>query len=177
MLPGFRLTNGSTITLERDSATVLTHCVFYVREVSAMSGPIQAFTGDHDFLSNFFYAAVHWEGVEYPTVEHAFQAAKTDIASERRAIRECSSPSQAKRLGRRVELRDDWESVKVSIMESIVREKFTAHAELRAKLLATGDRRLVEGNTWNDTFWGVCRGHGKNHLGKILMRVRAELLA
>ena len=137
--------------------------------------PIERFAFDHDFLSNFYPCAVRFEGVEYPSVEHAFQAAKTPHAAERRAIRECSSPSQAKRVGKRVELRDDWESVKVSIMESLVREKFSAHADLRTKLLETGERPLVEGNTWNDTFWGMCRGHGKNHLGKILMRVREEL--
>ncbi len=55
--------------------------------------------------------------------------------------------------------------------------KFTRHFDLREKLLATGDRKLVEGNTWGDTFWGVCRGNGKNHLGKILMKIRAELQA
>ncbi len=137
--------------------------------------PILAFAGDHDFLSNFSFSSVHWEGVSYPTVEHAFQAAKTLDPEERRRVRAASSPAGAKRIGRRVTLRKDWESVKVSIMEQLVREKFTAHLELRERLLATGGRELVEGNTWNDTFWGVCRGKGKNHLGKILMKVRTEL--
>jgi hypothetical protein len=60
-------------------------------------------------------------------------------------------------------------------MESLVKEKFTRDTELGAKLVATGDEELVEGNYWGDTFWGVCRGVGQNHLGKILMKVREEL--
>jgi ribA/ribD-fused uncharacterized protein len=115
------------------------------------------------------------DGVAYPTVEHAFQAAKTSDPEEQRAIRECSSPNQARRMGKRATLRSDWETVKIGIMESLVRQKFTAHPELAAALLATGERRLVEGNTWGDVFWGTVRGRGKNHLGRILMRVREEL--
>ncbi len=136
---------------------------------------ILAFNDEFAFLSNFHYAMVSFDGATYPTVEHAFQAAKTDDAEERRAIRECSSPNQAKRMGKRVKLRADWETVKIGIMESLVLQKFTNHPELRAALLATGERRLVEGNTWGDVFWGMCRGRGKNHLGRILMRVRDEL--
>ncbi len=79
--------------------------------------PILAFAGDHVFLSNFYYSPVHWEGVSYPTVEHAFQAAKTFDPEERRRVRAASSPAGAKRIGRRVTLRKDWESVKVSIVE------------------------------------------------------------
>jgi ribA/ribD-fused uncharacterized protein len=136
---------------------------------------ILAFVDDFDFLSNFHPSPVRWEGVLYPTVEHAFQAAKTDDPEERATILAAGSPGKAKRLGKRVRLRKDWESVKVGIMETLVRAKFVSHPELRAALLATGEGRLVEGNTWGDAFWGVCRGAGKNHLGRILMRVRGEL--
>ncbi len=137
--------------------------------------PIQKFDEEHAFLSNFHFATVHWEGKAYPTVEHAFQAAKTSDEEERRRVRECSSPGQAKKLGKKVKLRSDWESVKIGIMEHLVREKFTKHAELTAALLETGERELIEGNTWGDRFWGKVRGAGQNHLGRILMRVRAEL--
>jgi N-glycosidase YbiA len=78
--------------------------------------------------------------------------------------------------GKRVALRSDWEVVKVGIMEQCLRSKF-AGSELRSLLLSTGDAELVEGNTWNDRFWGVCRGKGQNHLGKLLMRIRSELRA
>ncbi|MEZ0230956.1 MAG: NADAR family protein [Planctomycetota bacterium] len=137
--------------------------------------PIGSFTEEHAFLSNFHYSVVHWDGREYPTVEHAFQAAKTSDEDERRLVREASSPAQAKKLGKKVTLRSDWETVKIDIMEQLVREKFTKHAALRAALLETGERELIEGNTWGDRFWGKVRGAGKNHLGKILMRVREEL--
>ena len=84
-------------------------------------------------------------------------------------------PSSAKRKGRRVKLRDDWEEVKDQIMYEIVLNKFSQNEELRKKLIATGDEYLEEGNTWHDTYWGVCNGKGKNKLGKILMQVREEL--
>ena len=85
------------------------------------------------------------------------------------------NPSEAKRLGRRVRLRSGWEQVKYDVMLDVVRAKFNQHPDLAQKLLATGDEELVEGNDWSDTYWGVCNGRGKNMLGKILMRVRAEL--
>jgi len=138
---------------------------------------IASFSGEHHFLSNFYFAAVRYEGLEFPTVEHAFQAAKTHDLAERKRIRDCGTPGKAKQLGRRVDLRKDWESVKVAIMEALVRDKFARAPELAAQLLATGDEELVEGNTWHDTFWGVCRGRGKNHLGRILMKVRGDLRA
>ena len=80
------------------------------------------------------------------------------------------------RLGRRIELRPDWEEVKIEIMRQVLKSKFTHNPELREKLIATGNTELIEGNNWNDRFWGVCRGVGKNHLGKLLMEIRAELV-
>ena len=87
-------------------------------------------------------------------------------------------PGKCKGMGRRVKLRPDWEQVKVGLMEEIVRAKFTQNEELKRLLLATGDKRLAEGNTWGDTFWGVDlrTGQGENHLGRILMKVRGELV-
>lgn len=83
---------------------------------------------------------------------------------------------QAKRRGYRVKLRDDWELVKLGIMEDLVRQKFNEKT-LGDMLLATGDAELVEGNDWGDKFWGVCDGEGQNMLGKILMKVRSEKLS
>lgn len=139
---------------------------------------IDAFDGTkYDFLSNFHPSLIVWQGLSYPTVEHAYQAAKTlDTAASER-IRLARSPGTAKRLGQSVKLRSDWESVKIQVMHDLVREKFLTSATLRKKLLATGDAELIEGNTWNDTFWGVCKGVGRNELGKVLMKVRAELPA
>ncbi len=74
-----------------------------------------------------------------------------------------------------VDLRSDWEEVKDEIMYKVVTCKFTQNQDLKEKLLAAGDKTLIEGNTWNDRYWGVCRGKGQNKLGQILMRVREEL--
>lgn len=135
---------------------------------------IDSFRDAHRFLSNFFPAEVSYEGAIYPSVENAFQAAKCVDTSEREVFRVCS-PAEAKRFGRRVRLRPDWEQVKLDIMRRLVTDKFARSDELHRRLLATEDAELVEGNAWNDTFWGVCRGRGQNHLGRILMEVRDDL--
>tara|TARA_Y100000034_G_C6567824_1_gene245972 strand:- start:117 stop:422 length:306 start_codon:yes stop_codon:yes gene_type:complete len=85
------------------------------------------------------------------------------------------SAVEARKLGRRVRLRSDWHEVRLSIMKEIVHAKFTQNEDLRERLLDTGDNELIEGNTWGDSFWGVCRGKGQNHLGNILMAIREKL--
>ncbi len=136
---------------------------------------ITSFSGDCAFLSNFYLAPTPYEGIVYPTSEHAFQAAKTLDVAERRRLADLSTPAQAKRAGRRVVLRADWEKVKIAIMTTIVRAKFQHNPELAQKLLATVNAELIEGNRHRDRFWGVCGGKGQNWLGRILMEVRAEL--
>lgn len=135
---------------------------------------IDKFAGSYRWLSNFWSAEVEYEGVRYPTTEHAFQAAKTENLGQRRHVRKADTPKEAKKRGRQVALRSGWESMKDAVMLDLNRQKFR-DPDLRAKLLATGDEELVEGNTWGDTYWGVCRGKGKNRLGKILMQIRVEL--
>ena len=135
---------------------------------------INSFEGEYAFLSNFYEHPISNGVITFPTNEHYFQAMKTLEDDERLAIARAATPGQAKRMGRSVKLRPDWESIKLDVMETAVRIKFTA-PELAAKLIATGDEELVEGNWWNDTFWGVCNGVGENHLGKILMKVRADI--
>lgn len=137
---------------------------------------INSFMGGYRFLSNFWPAWVTLDGLKYQTVEHAYQAAKTVHADARERIRVCRSPGDAKRLGKSVAIRADWESIKLATMEDLVRQKFAGNQDLARQLLNTTGAELIEGNTWGDQFWGVCRGHGENHLGKILMRVRAELI-
>ena len=139
-----------------------------------MNQVIDSFSGEWRPLSNFWYSPVKYEGVVYATNEHAFQAAKTLLLNERIRILGAVSPSEAKRLGRQVTLRDGWEAMKVHVMLDLTRQKY-ADADLRKLLLATGDASLVEGNTWGDTYWGVCNGVGKNMLGRILMQVRKEI--
>lgn len=135
---------------------------------------INSFEGEYAFLSNFYEHPISNGVITFPTNEHYFQAMKTLEDDERLAIARAATPGQAKRMGRSINLRPDWESIKLDVMETAVRIKFT-DPELAAKLIATGDEELIEGNWWNDTFWGVCNGVGENHLGKILMKVRADI--
>lgn len=135
---------------------------------------IDRFRDDYYFLSNMYPATVEFEGKEYLNAEAAFQAAKCLDQTQREKFTQLSG-YQAKKLGRKVELRPDWEEAKLEIMYQCVWSKFRKNKALKEKLRATGDAELVEGNTWNDTFWGVCDGVGKNHLGKILMDVRTRI--
>jgi N-glycosidase YbiA len=135
---------------------------------------ITEFQGEYRFLSNFWAAEVYYDSEFYPTVEHAYQAAKTLDKQERLAVLRCRTPGEAKRMSKTLTLRTDWQKVNLGIMEDLVRQKFSIGI-LRSQLRKTGDQELIEGNTWGDTFWGVCNGKGENHLGKILMKVRAEI--
>ncbi|MCY4585569.1 MAG: NADAR family protein [Bryobacterales bacterium] len=135
---------------------------------------IERFAGENRFLSNFFLKPLTWNGERWPSAEHAYQAAKCSRPEQFRMFRNAPTPGAAKRLGRKVEMRGDWDRVKEKVMLSVVRAKF-ADPYLRRRLLATGEAELVEGNEWGDRFWGVCRGAGENRLGKILMRVRTEI--
>lgn len=137
--------------------------------------PITAFRGPHRFLSNFWPVTICYEGVSYPSVEHAYQAAKASSRADRMSISLLPTAGDAKRAGRRVAIRPDWEKIKHAVMLELLRAKF-AHKTLRAQLLATGDTDLIEGNTWGDRHWGQCPlGTGENWLGRLLMRVRDEL--
>ena len=135
-----------------------------------MPTAITSFQGQYRFLSNF------WVEEDGLTVEHRFQAAKTNDILEKSRIMASITPGQAKRWGRLVHLRGDWESIKIQTMEDLVRTKFQ-DPNLAQALLATGDAELIEGNSWYDTYWGVNKfnGEGYNHLGVILMKIREEL--
>jgi ribA/ribD-fused uncharacterized protein len=135
---------------------------------------INSFTGEHRFLSNFYPCEIFFEGVFYPSVEHAYQAAKTLMQAERDRVRIAKTPGAAKKLGRKVTLQVGWNSMRVAVMRELLRTKF-ANNVLRAMLLETEDAQLVEGNYWRDTFWGVCNGKGENWLGRLLMEVRKEV--
>lgn len=138
---------------------------------------INRFIGEYEFLSNFSYAPIKVRGSWADTVEHAFQAEKSESYVDFERVLGAVSPNKAKQLGRGVKLRPDWEEIKDELMLTLVRLKFSSYESLRDKLIATGDQELVEGNTWGDTYWGVSSGKGENKLGKILMQVREELRA
>lgn len=136
---------------------------------------ITSFKGEYRFLSNFWTCSVIYEGEKYPSSEHAYVAAKTLDKQLRKEIAACETAGKVKRLGRRLQIREDWEEIKIKAMYIIVKDKFTRSAILKTKLLSTFPATLIEGNTWGDTIWGVCNGVGENNLGKILMKVRDEL--
>lgn len=165
--------------MEESAAELVTPEVWEIMNINGKL-PWNSITDFHEeqyrFLSNFYEARVEYGGLVYGSNEAAFQAQKCMREEEKLPFTEYG-PGKSKGIGRRVQLRPDWEKVKVGIMEEIVRAKFTQHPELTARLLATGDKILVEGNHWGDTCWGVDTrtGQGENHLGRILMKVREEL--
>jgi len=140
-----------------------------------MNKKINSFSGKYRFLSNFYPSEIKFGSIDYSTVEHAYQATKTLDEEVREIISKAPTPQTAKRLGRKLMIRDDWEKVKLGIMLCLVRMKFSENIVLRDKLLLTANVELIEGNYWNDRFWGKCNGEGKNHLGLLLMQVRDEL--
>lgn len=145
---------------------------------------IDKFDGEYAFLSNFYPSPINYEidvgcFVTAPTVEHAFQAAKACHVGDETWVLYAKTPGEAKRRGRSIYLNPKWEEYKEDAMLNFLRQKF-AIPEFRDKLLSTGDAILIEGTTWHDNYWGVCycskcNGHGKNRLGKLLMKVREEL--
>ena len=152
--------------------------------MTIVDGKVTEFQGTERWLSNFWPAQVQLGHVVYPSVEHAYQAAKFEPShTMRQRIAQLpashSGAAIAKRLGAQMHPAD-WPARKLEVMEILVREKFTRNPELRELLLATGDMQLEEGNRWRDTFWGISppgSGHGENHLGKIVMKVRQEIRA
>lgn len=142
---------------------------------------IDRFDGEYAFLSNFYESPIvlpGWHpaaGHVAPTVEHAFQAAKTVSYEAADRIIAAPTPGQAKRLGRHALIREGWDTGRDVIMLALLQLKFARGSELAGRLLATGNAELIEGNTWGDTFWGVCGGVGQNRLGELLMHVRSEL--
>lgn len=135
---------------------------------------IKGFFNEYRFLSNFEIGEVLYEGVKYPSSENAYQAAKSLDPQIRNKFVNIT-PSESKKLGRSIEVREDWEDVKYGVMYNIVLDKFIRNPKFGDLLVNTGDKYLEETNHWNDKIWGVCKGVGKNWLGKILMDVRNEI--
>lgn len=142
------------------------------------------FEGKYDFLSNFHHQEVpiYFDGSKIPfySVEAAFQCAKYagPHMEDIRNIFANLTPDKAKHLGRALKLRPDWDEIKVDVMRDLLERKFSIDI-YRDKLLATGDAQLIEGNTWHDTFWGMCgcdkHRCGQNQLGKLLVEIRKKL--
>ena len=140
---------------------------------------INIFDDEYAFLSNFYECPITYNGLTYLNSEAAFHAQKTLDNNQRKQFTTLT-PSESKKLGRKITLRSDWEQVKTRVMYEICRAKFYQNEELAEKLLATGDEYLEEGTWWHDNCWGNCYCDkckniaGENRLGKILMQIREE---
>lgn len=128
---------------------------------------IDSFRGEYHFLSNFY---VESDGC---SVEHRYQAAKATNQADFNYIMESSTPTIAKKRGREIAIRDDWHNAKLFVMRELLIKKFR-NKDLKDRLLSTGNAFLIEGNNWNDHFWGICNGIGHNWLGRLLMNLRDE---
>lgn len=140
---------------------------------------IKEFQGEHRWLSNFWPCSIEYQGKIYPSVEHFYVAMKTTDKSKREEIRLTSDAGKVKRLGRNLEIREDWEDIKLDVMLYGVTKKFSKdNPELMQKLIDLGDVYIQEGNRWGDKFWGVClkTDTGQNNLGKIIMKVQRSLI-
>ena len=124
------------------------------------------------FLMNSYACTVTVNGLKFPSVEHAFQAAKTKSDASKETIRQAVSARAAKRLGRSLTLPSNWDSEKDSVMEELLRIKFT-DVNLKRRLLNTGNARLVAGG---DDYWGEVNGYGQNRLGIMLMELRTAIV-
>jgi ribA/ribD-fused uncharacterized protein len=129
------------------------------------------------FLSNFYITRISFNGEIYSSVEHAFQAEKTENRSFKNRIKLANTPAEAKKIGRQSPLRHGWKKMRVVIMKDLLFEKFK-YKELLIKLHDCSTGIITEGNTWHDNFWGICKcsncNGGKNVLGKLLMHVRKK---
>ena len=144
---------------------------------------IDRFTGEYKSFSNFEVVSVVYDGLTYPTVEHAFVAAKTLNKKFRRdiALMPAHMAGLAKRRGRKVEVRPNWKKVKIDIMATLLLQKYAPKESTQRfhdLLLSTKNQILKEGNYWHDNFWGDCHCQdckdieGENHLGWLLMKIR-----
>lgn len=144
--------------------------------MTATPTSVERFKDQYSWLSNmhefdgFVYGNLH-----FTSTESFYQAMKTMNPTDRKRISQMNGYN-AKREGKKIQLRDDWEEVKDDVMLFALRLKFK-NAKLRKKLLDTGDSLLIEGNFHGDHYWGVCKGLGLNKLGLFIMQVREEIRA
>ena len=134
---------------------------------------ILGFKNEFGWLSNFTECQVEFDGDVYPSVEHAYCAAKTFEPALRELLKTLPA-NKAKQFAKKFTLIPDWNIIKFEVMNDLLLQKFSQEP-FRSLLLATGDVYIEETNWWNDTVWGVCNGRGENRLGKMIMEIRKEL--
>jgi len=154
----------------------------FVGKIVNMTKLINSFKDEYEEFSNFYPVKIRYETRTYNSVEIAYVAAKTKNQRIRYELSQlkANESGKAKKLGRQIKLRKDWDLMKNTIMRTLLRQKFS-YPKLKEKLLETGDAELVEGNFWHDNYWGDClcpkcyNIPGKNYLGKMLMEIRSTL--
>lgn len=136
---------------------------------------IKSFTGEYSFLSNFALVDINHLNKCFSSVENAYAASKCKYPEDIDKFVGITS-GNAKRMGRRIAIRDDWEDIKLQVMEELLIQKFSKQP-FKQKLIDTKDQQIFEGNTWGDTFWGVDINSlsGQNNLGKLLMKIRSQI--
>lgn len=140
---------------------------------------INEFKNDYEMFSNFYPVSIYYSLINFPSVEHAYVASKREDPMFRYKIAQIpkDKAGKAKRFGRKVTLRKNWDMLKLSYMRRFLMQKFS-YQKFKELLLSTGDATLIEGNYWHDNYWGDCycpkceNTVGQNQLGKMLMKVR-----
>jgi hypothetical protein len=135
---------------------------------------VKGFFGEYRWLSNYHVCPVIFRGMEFTSSEAAYQSAKTNDDYVKSQI-QAMSPSESKKFSHSLKTGREWEKTKKGIMYEILVDKYTRNEDLKRKLLETGSKYLEETNYWDDTYWGVYMGKGKNTLGELLMKIRNEL--
>ena len=133
---------------------------------------------NYGFLSNMYLAEMMVDGKPWPSAEHYYQAQKfTHVPAVYQAICNAKTGNETRELAKthKSERRNDWDAVKEDLLLTTMKLKFTENAEMRQKLLGTGDAYLQK-SVPDDPFWGVLPdGTGQNRMGQMLMGIRAEL--
>ena len=132
------------------------------------------FRNEYWFLSNMYPCEIRVNGLVFTCAEACFQSFKTTDVNERKKFQGIDG-FEAKKLGRSVSLRSDWNDIRIEVMSRVIHAKFKQNPDLTKKLQDTGDLLIIEDNTWKDTFWGRCNSKGYNLLGQILMNERDRI--
>lgn len=139
---------------------------------------IKEFQGEYRWLSNFAAVNVNFEGKVYPSVEHAYVAAKSTDETFREYCTDIKThPAEVKQAGKEIPLRPDWDEVKEGVMMHLLKEKYNQEP-YKTQLIETKDTYIQEGNWWGDKVWGYCfkTNEGDNLLGIMIMEIRRKLI-
>lgn len=153
-------------------------------ELHKLDTETRVFFYEQDFyvLSNFSSFRLLWKGIDFDTSEAAYHWEKFPDEAARHVRSEILGARSAHEAFKIAEknvaaYRVDWREVRVDLMRDILRAKVSQHEYVRRKLLATGNRELIE-DAWRDSFWGWGPNRdGQNMLGKLWMEIREEIRA